>query len=166
MDQIAKKFAIESTSLIAQVIILIVVFVVLNKYAFGPVMNLLLERRKRIEEAEANFTQTKAALANAEEEAKSIVEKANAQGARLIKEAQEAANLVAEQKRQEAVAEAAAIIAKGREATTLERQQTLSELKRDFGRLVVDATTKITGKSLTPDDQKRLNDEAVTQLSS
>lgn len=163
---VLKDLGVDSVALIAQIIIFLIVFIVLNKFAFGPVMNLLLERRRRIEEAEANFVQTKAALANAETEAKSIIEKANQQSARLIKEAQEAASLVAEQKRQEAVAEAAAIIAKGREATKLERNQALSELKRDFGRLVVDATAKITGKNLTSDDQKRLNEEALTQLPS
>lgn len=163
---VLKDLGVDSVALIAQIIIFLIVLTVLNKFAFGPVMNLLLERRRRIEEAEANYAQTKAALANAEAEAKVIIEKANQQSARLIREAQEAANLIAEQKRQEAVAEASSIIAKAREATKLERQQALSELRRDFGRLVVDATAKVTGKTLTPEDQKRLNEEALTQLPS
>jgi len=35
----------------------------------------------------------------------------------------------------------------------------LAELRREVGRLVVDTTTKVTGKILTPDDQKRLAEE-------
>jgi len=158
-------FGVAPVQLIAQIIIFIIVLAVLNKFAFGPVTKLLLERRKRIEEAEANFTQSKANLANAEGEAKKVIEAANGQAARLIKEAQEVAAVSADKKRQEAVAEAAAIIAKGREAATLERDQVFATLKRDFGRLVVETTGKVTGKVLSPEDHARINQEAVSQIS-
>jgi F-type H+-transporting ATPase subunit b len=38
-------------------------------------------------------------------------------------------------------------------------------LKRDGGRRVVKTTTMVTGKILTPDDQKRLAEETGKQLS-
>ncbi len=165
MGDIAKVFHVDWPTLIAQVVILLVVFAVLNKFAFGPVTRLLLERRQRIEEAEANFAQSKEKLANASAEAGKVLEGANAQAARLIKEAQDAAAATAEKKRQEAIAEAAAIIAKGREAAAIERDQVFATLKRDFGRLVVETTGKVTGKALTSEDQARINQEAVTQIS-
>jgi hypothetical protein len=40
----------------------------------------------------------------------------------------------------------------------------LAELKRDFGRLVVQDTASITGKILTLDDQRRLAEATVKQL--
>jgi F-type H+-transporting ATPase subunit b len=165
MADILDKFKIEGPSFIAQCVILLVVFAVLNKFAFGPVMQLLLERRQRIEDAEANFAQSKANLANAEGQAREVVEAANAKAAGMIKEATEVAAATAEKKRQEAIAEAASIITKGREATVIERDQVFATLKRDFGRLVVETTGKVTGKVLTPDDHARINQEAVTQIS-
>jgi len=165
MGDIAHTFKVDFPSFTAQCVILIVVFLVLNKFAFGPITQLLLERRRRIEEAEANFEKSKASVANAEGAARQVVDAANAQAARLIKEAQDAAAATAEKKRQEAVAEAAAIIAKGREAATIERDQLFATLKRDFGRLVVETTGKVTGKTLTPEDHSRINQEAVTQIS-
>lgn len=165
MADILDKFKIEGPSFIAQCVILLVVFAVLNKFAFGPVMQLLLERRQRIEDAEANFAQSKANLANAEGQAREVVEAANAKAAGMIKEATEVAAATAEKKRQEAVAEAASIITKGREATVMERDQVFATLKRDFGRLVVETTGKVTGKVLSADDHARINQEAVTQIS-
>lgn len=165
MGDIAHTFKVDVPSFTAQCVILIVVFLVLNKFAFGPITQLLLERRRRIEEAEANFAKSKASVANAEGEARQVVDAANAQAARLIKEAQDAAASTAEKKRQEAIAEAAAIIAKGREAAAIERDQVFATLKRDFGRLVVETTGKVTGKALTSEDQARINQEAVTQIS-
>ena len=40
----------------------------------------------------------------------------------------------------------------------------LAELRREVGRLVVDTTAKVTGKVLTPDDQKRLTEETTREL--
>jgi len=165
MGDIARVFHVDVPTLIAQCVILFVVFAVLNKFAFGPITQLLLERRRRIEEAEANFERSKEKLATAASEADQVIADANTHAARLIKEAQDAAASTAEKKRQEAIAEAATIIAKGREAATIERDQVFATLKRDFSRLVIDTTGKVTGKVLNQDDHARINQEAVTQIS-
>jgi F-type H+-transporting ATPase subunit b len=57
-------------------------------------------------------------------------------------------------------------MAKAREAAALEHERTMAELKRELGRLVVETTSKVTGKVLTPDDQRRLQEEAGRQLAS
>ena len=41
----------------------------------------------------------------------------------------------------------------------------MAELKRDFGRLVVDTTGKVTGKVLTDEDQEKINSEISAQIS-
>jgi F-type H+-transporting ATPase subunit b len=48
----------------------------------------------------------------------------------------------------------------------LEHERTMAELKRELGRLVVETTAKVTGKVLTSDDQRRLQEEAARQLAS
>ena len=40
----------------------------------------------------------------------------------------------------------------------------MSQLKRELGRLVIDTTAKVTGKVLTSDDQRRLQEEASRQV--
>ena len=37
--------------------------------------------------------------------------------------------------------------------------------RRDFGRLVIDTASKVTGKVLTDEDQKKINDETIGQVS-
>jgi F-type H+-transporting ATPase subunit b len=58
------------------------------------------------------------------------------------------------------------IIAKAREAAALEHDRTMESLKRELGRLVVETTAKVTEKVLTPEDQRRLQEDAARQLSS
>jgi F-type H+-transporting ATPase subunit b len=161
----AADFGLTPAKLIAQVLTFGVVYFVLNRYAFGPVTAMLEARRKRIADGEAKLEKIARDLAAAEENARAITGKADAEANRLIKEAGEGAALLAEKKRQEAVAEANGIIAKSREAAKLEQEQLTVQLKREFGRMVVDATTRVTGKVLTTDDQDRINRETAAQVS-
>ena len=165
MHEILDTFGVEWSKLIAQVIVFAIVWFVLRRYAFGPVQAMLEARRKRIAEGEAKLEKIARDLASAEANAKEIVDKANADSNRLIKEAGDGAAAIAEKKRQASIAEAAAIVAKAREAAKLEEEQLLAQLKREFGRMVVDATTRVTGKVLTPEDQERLNRETAAQVS-
>ena len=42
--------------------------------------------------------------------------------------------------------------------------RTLAELKREVGRLVVQTTAAVIGRTLTPDDHRRLAEDAARQL--
>ncbi len=160
-----ENLGIDTSKLAAQFLIFFIVYLVLKKFAFGPVVQILEERRRRIAEGEENLKKTKENLSSAQSQAQKLIEKANADADRIVKEAKEAAALLTESERQNAVSEASSIISKAREASELERARIMGELKRDFGRLVVDATTRVSGKSLTADDQARLNKEALAEIS-
>ena len=84
----------------------------------------------------------------------------------MIEEARAAAARVREQETQKAVAAAEQIMVKAREAAAREHEQMLAGLKREVGRLVVQTTATVTGKILTPDDQRRLAEETERQLTS
>jgi F-type H+-transporting ATPase subunit b len=81
-----------------------------------------------------------------------------------MEEARTAAARVRDQETQKAMAAAEQILIQARAAATRDRERMLAELKRDFGRLVVQATATITGKILTLDDQRRLAETTVKQL--
>src|SRR5205807_2525411 len=93
-----------------------------------------------------------------------ILAKANIDAQKMIDEARASAAHLAERKQQEAIAAAEQILAKAREASAMEHERTMEALKRELGRLVVDTTVKVTGKVLTSDDQRRLQEEAARQL--
>ena len=56
------------------------------------------------------------------------------------------------------------IMVKAREAAAQDHARMLVELKREVGRLVVQATAGVTGKILTPEDQRRLAEETAREL--
>lgn len=163
--QIAGDFGLAWGKFFAQVIIFILVYTVLKKYAFGPILGMLEQRRQRIADGEAKLEKITRDAAEAAKNSQAILDKAEADAARLVKEADDAAKLIQERRQQEAVSSANTIIAKAREAAQLEQEQLMSQLKREFGRMVSDATSRVTGKVLNSEDQSRINQETSAQVS-
>ena len=151
---------------LSQVISFCIVAFLLQRFAYKPILALLEERRRKIEEGQINAEKIKKELAEAEKRYQEILAKANADGQKMIDEARESAAHLSERKQQEAVAAAEQIIAKAREAAAIEHERTMESLKHELGRLVVETTAKVTEKVLTPEDQRRLQEEAARQLAS
>ncbi len=158
------NLGLDPWALFAQLISFSIVFFVLWKYAYGPIFKMLQARRDKIAESLANAEKIKAEVARTEIERQKILTDAGDKANKLIDEAREAAARVRELETQKAIAAAEQIVSKAREVAAQERVQMLGELKREVGRLVIKTTTTVTGKILTPDDQKRLAQETEKQL--
>lgn len=160
----AEKFGLDWPHFIAQCISFGIVAFALYKFAYKPILNVLEERRQRIAESLANAERIKAELDHTQAARKKILDQTNDLANQMIEEARAAAARVREQEIQKAIAAAEQIIAKTREASAQDHARMLAELKREVGRLVVQTTATVTGKILTPDDQKRLAEETAKQL--
>ena len=164
VEQIARTFGVDWSHLVAQIISFSIVCLLLHRFAYKPILKMLEERRQQIAAGIADSEKIKAELAQTETQRQETMLKADAQATKLIEEAHAAAARVKEQETQKAIAVAEQIIIKSREAAMQEHARMLTELKREVGRLVVQATAKITGKVLTADDQRRLAEETSRRL--
>ena len=164
LETITKTFGLNVPFFIAQVINFFLVIFILKKFAFGPIQEMLGQRRARIAEGEAKLTQIQQQLAESEKTTAAAIAKANEDAARLINEARTSAAALSEQKAQEAISSAQQILAKAEAAARAERAAIAAELKQEFGRLVTATTTQVTGKILTSDDQARINQEALASV--
>lgn len=161
----AETFGWDWHLFLSQVISFIIVAILLRAFAYKPILAVLQQRREQIAQSQLNAEKIKQQLAEAEQHHSEILAKANAEAQKMIDEARASASVVSERKQQEAIVAAEQIVAKAREASAIEHERTMAQLKRELGRLVVDTTAKVTGKVLTPDDQRRLQDEASRSLS-
>jgi len=159
------ELGIDWRALVTHLISFSIVFFVLWKYAYGPIFTMLQARREKIAESLVNAEKIKADVAKTEAERQKILADAGDKANKLIDEARQAAARVREAETQKAISAAEQIVTKAREAATQERAQMLASFKREVGRLVVKTTTTVTGKILTPEDQKRLAEETEKQLS-
>ena len=150
--------------LLTQTISFSIVLFFLWRFAYRPIFAMLEARREKIADGLANAEKIKVQLAKTETDRQAVLAQAGDLANKLIEEARAAAAHVREVETQKAIAAAEQIITKAREATAQDHARMLVELKREVGRLVVQTTTTVTGKILTPDDQRRLAEETEKQL--
>ena len=164
VQQIAQTFGVDWTHLIAQIISFSIVCFLLQRFAYKPVLKMLEDRRRQIKEGVANTKKIADDLAKAETRRQEMLTQTNDQITKLIEEARASAAKVKDEETQKAIAAAEQILTKAREAAQQDYSRMLADLKRELGRLVVQATTIVTGKILTPEDQRRLDEETAAQI--
>lgn len=164
VQQIASTFGVDWPHLLSQIVSFSIVCILLHRFAYKPILKTLEERRQQIAQGLADTEKIKAELAKAEATCRDIVLQANGQATKLIEEAHAAAGRVQDQETQKAIAAAEQILAKSRDAAAQEHARMLTELKREVGQLVVHAATKLTGRILTDEDQRRMAEDTIERL--
>lgn len=164
LRETAETFGWNWKLFLSQIISFCIVAFLLRRFAYKPIVAVLEDRRRKIEEGQLNAEKIRKQLAESEKRYQEIISKANDDAQKMIDEARQSAGQLSERKQQEAIAAAEQIIAKAKEAAALEHDRQMQALKREIGHLVVETTAKVTGKVLTPEDQKRLQEEAARQV--
>ena len=164
VSQLLTTFGVAWPKFLAQVILFLTVYLILKKFAFGPIIAVFEQRRRTLEEAQANAEKIKRQLAESELRYQEILKKANADAQRIIEEGRASADAQTQKSLQQAIKDAEGIIEKANENVELERARMVAEVKGEMVRLVVDTTAKVAGKILTKEDQDRLASETTKQL--
>src|SRR5207244_11803596 len=120
LRETAETFGWNWKLFLSQVISFCIVAYLLQRFAYKPILAVLEERRRKIEEGQLNAEKIKKELAEAEKRYQEIVTKGNADAQRMIDEARESAAHLSERKQQAAVAAAEQIISNARDAAALE----------------------------------------------
>ena len=163
-ERIVTTFGVDWPHLLAQVASFCIVCFILYRFAYRPVLKMLEVRRQQIALGLANAEQITAELARTEAQRHEVMAQANAEATKFIDEARAAAARVLERETQTAIVAANQITITAGEAAVREHDRMLAELKREVGRLVMLATTAVTGKILTSEDQRRLAEETARQV--
>jgi F-type H+-transporting ATPase subunit b len=163
-ERIVTTFGVDWPHLLSQIASFCIVCFVLYRFAYRPILKMLEVRREQIAQGLANSEQIKAELAQTEAQRQEVMAQANAQATKFIEEARAAASRLQERETQKAIAVAEQIVARAQEAAAQDYARMLAELKKEVGRLVVQATATVAGKILTPEDQRRLAEETVKEL--
>lgn len=162
--EIARTFGVDWTHLGAQTISFGIVCAVLYKFAYRRILVMLEERRNQIAQGLANAAKIKTELDRTEAQRQEVMSQAYAQAAKVIEDARAAAAQLSEQEIRKATAAAEQIVNKAGEVAAQDHDRMIAELKRELVRLVVQATSTVTGKILTPDDHRRLAEETVKEV--
>lgn len=153
------KLGLNLGYLFVQIFNFLIIFVVLKKWVYAPVLTMLDKRRETIAQGLEDARVASDARASAEEEAAKIKADAQAEANKVVREANERAQDVAKEVKAEADAEAA----KSREAALaeaeVERERVLGDLRGQVAALSISATQKLIGDTMDEKRQRVLLDE-------
>ena len=137
---------------VVQLFNFLIVYIVLNAWAYDPIVNLLEQRKQRIAQGLEDARIASEARANAEKEAQKIIAAAQADANKRVGEATERAEKAAAEVRTAAEAERTRIVAAAQEDGALERNRILADLRGQVAALALAAAQKVIGEAL---DEKR-----------
>lgn len=160
-----KDFGVNPLLLAAQVVNFFILLFILKKLLYGPILKVLAERKKRIEESLRNAEEIEKKLLQTEEDREKILAKAAKETQKMMDETKKEIAAMREEARQQAEQQVALILKKGEKNLWLKEERMMGEVRAQVANLVVAVFHKVTGKSLSKEDQKEIIEKEIKNLS-
>jgi F-type H+-transporting ATPase subunit b len=137
---------------------------ILNKFVFPRISDALERRSRAIEESIDHAERTKREADELLEEYRARLREARGQAEDIVVRARKAADSLADQSKADANKQREELLAATRRDIEAETRRALDEIRKEVADLTVIATEKVTRKSLTPDDHRRLIEDALSEV--
>ena len=142
----------------------IALFLTLKKFLFKPVMQLIADRQKEIDDMYADADKAKQTALALEAEYTQKLSVATETSQRMVKEALQRAQTREVEIVRQANAEAEAIRAKAAADIAQEKKKALNDAKDELSDMAVAIAEKVVGRELNVQDRDRLVDEFIDAL--
>ena len=146
------------------IVCFLVVLFVLKRYAFGPIQQMIDTRRERIEQAIAEADNAREEARHLLEEHRKLIGQARSEAEEILAETRKIADAQRERVRHETEEDRQRRLEETRRQIDQATHQALGQIRDEVARLSLLAAEKITRKSLTDADQRRLIDEALAEI--
>lgn len=142
-------------------LIFIIVFLILKKFAWKPILSTLKEREDSITDSIATAERVKEEMAQMKAEHEHVLAEAKAERSLILKEAKEAKEKIISEAKAQAQAEAKKIIQDASVAIENQKMAALTDVKNQVGTLVIEVAEKVLRKELS---DKQNQDAYIRQL--
>ena len=127
----------------------LIVFLILKKFAWKPILNSLGERETGIADALATAEKVKAEMAQLKNENETMMQQAREERAVMIKDAKLASDKMLAEAKDKAKGEYDRIVADAQAAITQQKNAALTEVKNQVGALVIEVSEKVLRRELS-----------------
>jgi F-type H+-transporting ATPase subunit b len=140
------------------------VFLVLRKFAFGPIQKVIDERREKIRASLDEADNAREEAHRLIEEHRALIAQARNDAEEILSEARKVAAAQAARAKEETEADRQRRLEETRKQIEAETHKALGRIRAEVADLTLAATAKVTGKVLDSADHKRLIDDALAGL--
>jgi F-type H+-transporting ATPase subunit b len=137
---------------------------VLKRYAFGPIQNLIDERRERIRSALDEADNARGEARKLLEEHRKLIGQAKGEAEEILAETRRVAEANQRRMREETEADRLRRIEETRRQVEAETRRALEQIRAEVADLSLIAAEKVTRRSFADEDHRRLIEEAVSEL--
>lgn len=143
---------------------LIMLYLLMKKFLFGPVTEIMEKRTKTIEDsfAEAKSKNEEADQIKAEYEA--ALKQSELKAEEIVKVARERANIVYDKTVKEAEEEAAKMIANANKAIEVEKRKSMQDVEEHIIDLTMVAAAKMIGENINEETNKQMMDDFLAEV--
>lgn len=127
----------------------LIVFFILKKFAWKPIIKGLNDRETSIADAIATAEKVKLEMAQLKNDNEALLASAREERSAMLKEAKEIKDKIVNDAKNEAKAQAAKIIADAQASITQQKMAAIVDLKNQVGNLVIEVSEKILRKELS-----------------
>jgi F-type H+-transporting ATPase subunit b len=142
----------------------VITFLILRKLAFPKISEALEKRQHLIEESIDTATRTKQEADEILAEYRERLKEARAQAEEIVARARKAGEATERQSLESAKETREELLEQTRRDIQSETNRAIQEIRKEVADLTVAATEAVTRKTLTGDDQRRLVEEALSEL--
>lgn len=159
-----ENFGIQPTLLIAQIVNFLIILYLLKKFFYKPILKILDDRKKKIEESLKNADLIEERLQKTEEGSKKIITEAQNTTQTLINDAKKEAERIGDQASQDARKTIEDAAYKARIQIEAERTAMQKRLERETLDLVVVVIKRILGRNLKSKEKQDLTASAAREI--
>ncbi len=139
----------------------LVVFVLLKKFAWGPILSSLKERETKIDDALKAAELAESRMKDIQAQNENLLAEAAKEREVMLRTAREASEKMINEAKEKANAEAAKIVEEGRLTIHNEKMKALTEIKNEVGQLSLEIAEKILRERLSNEE---LQKESIKKL--
>lgn len=132
----------------------VIVFLILKKFAWKPILTTLGEREKGIADSIASAERVKKEMAQMQAENEKVMAQAREERTQMLKEAKDLKDKIVNEAKDQAKAEAANIIADARLQIERQKMAAMTEVKNEVAMLALQVAEKVLRKNLTADAEQ------------
>ena len=145
MELLLPSFGLIFWTLIA----FIIVFIILRKFAWKPILNSLHEREENIAQSIATAQQVRAEMAQLKAENENLLAKAREERAMMIKDAKDTGDKMISDAKERAKNEYDRIMRDANAAIEQQKMAALTDVKNQVGNLVIEVAEKVLRRELS-----------------
>ncbi len=164
MGQLFEALGLDLKILIAQLVNFAILFAVLYKLGYKPIMKFVAERTATIEEGVKHAEDAKKALADAQQDQDRILAEARKEAQSIITEAREQAVKQADSIVGKSKEQTAKVVDKAKQDIRREHEQMIQQAKAELSDVVLLATEKVLQEKIDAPADKAFVEKTLSQI--